>query len=44
MPLRKTLEATIDTGAARRRPGHRNYDNANAVLDALDELGISVQR
>jgi transaldolase len=21
-----------------------NYDNANAVLDALDELGISVQR
>ena len=37
----KTLEATFDHGAIDGDQVTGNYDNANAVLDALDELGIS---
>ncbi len=37
----KTLEATFDHGAIDGDQVTGNYDNANAVLDALDALGIS---
>ena len=37
----KTLEATFDHGAIDGDQVTGNYDDANAVLDALDELGIS---
>ena len=39
----KTLEATFDHGVIDGDQVTGNYDNANAVLDALDALGISYE-